>query len=347
MITEDQVSSIRKIISDATVVHLYTHAFPDGDAVASLAAFNYVLTKQRKITAYKIVPGLAAMYQWLPVQAIPPITSVAAPDAIVVLDAGQLHQLGALQTEVENLLHKVPVINIDHHYLTSDHFGNVNVVESASSTTEILYELFSLWPLTIDSDLATILLYGLVSDTHFFQKSNTSEESFVVAARLSNLGAEPSLVAQRYHKSKSLQVLKFWGEVISSIEILHNGDIGIGSISSAMFMRYQVEEHTINVDGLINFLTAVESTKVTVLLKERGDFIRVSFRSDFYESSEQPTVVEIINVSEIAKTFGGGGHVSASGCALRCSLAEARAKVIDACTHALDNPSLQVRLFQK
>lgn len=338
MIPSEKIEKIKDIVQKAENIHVYTHAHPDGDAISSLAAINLLLNKMGKTVLNRLATPIAPMYQWFHLSTTNSKT-LPLPDAIIGVDFGERQQLGSLSKIFRGDIKTVPTINIDHHISANREYGSINVVVNTASTTQIIFDLFQKWPLPIDENLATILLYGLVSDTYYFQKANTDLAAFRVAEELVRLGANPHVVAQKLHKSKSLLSLSFWGQVLSSIKLYQNGQIAVGSISNEMFKKYGAEEYSLNLDGLVNFMTAVETTKITMLLKERKEEVRVSFRSDFYESSEDDTKLEIINVGKIANKFGGGGHLGASGCSILSPLKEAESLLIQACLIALEDPT--------
>lgn len=331
MISTNNFLQFRSIIEKSNMIHLYTHAYPDGDAISSVAAMYHFLLSSGKKVICRCDTKLSPMYKWFEIS-INNKRNLESPDCIIVVDVGQTHQLGKLFEFVKGDFAKIPVINIDHHVLTNDKFGTVNLVYEAASTTQILYSLFKKWEFNIDKKIADILLYGLISDTYFFQKSNTTPEVLSLAAKLAELGADPSIVAQLLHKSKSVASISFWGKILASIEVFDNGQLALAVVSKDDFLNNDIEEYELNLDGLVNFMTAVETAKITVMMKERKDEIRVSFRSDFFKYGENWAAV---NVSKIARKFGGGGHATASGCALNVPLAIAKELIVGACLEGL------------
>lgn len=332
MISAKKFLQFCSIIETSTTIHLYTHAYPDGDAISSIAAMHHFLLSLNKKVICRCDTQLGPMYKWFGVTVNNKYT-LPPPDCIIVVDVGQTHQLGDLYEAVKDDFIKKPVINIDHHILTNDNFGVLNLVYESASTTQILYSLFVKWKFQIDKKLADILLYGLISDTYFFQKSNTTSKVLSLASKLADLGADPSIIAQQLHKSKSIKSISFWGKVLASMEVYNNGQLALAVITKKDFLNNEIEEYELNLDGLVNFMTAVETAKITVLIKERENEIRVSFRSDFFKYGDSWTA---INVSKIAKKFGGGGHATASGCSVKKPLSLAKKLIVDACLEGLN-----------
>lgn len=344
MIIEEKILvKIVNIIEQAEVFHIYSHANPDGDAIASLAAINFFLNSLRKKTIIRCDTKPSPMFEWINLT-LEDGHFISSPDAIIAMDMGSLNQMGKLYNYVKKDFSTVPVINIDHHYLTNDNFGTVNLVLEVASTTLIIYELFKKLNFPITESLASMLYYGLISDTYYFQKANTKPDTLVAAAELAKLGANPAILSQRVHKTKSESALRLWGEIISTMKVYSDGEIVVGSLDRNLFQKYKTEEQYLNLDGLINFMTCVQASKITVLLKERPDEIRISFRSDLFNLDNINEKIEVINVSKIAKQFGGGGHLGAAGCSLNPPLELAEETVIKACLEAMKDQSYYVRL---
>lgn len=331
-IPSELVSRIKSIMLSSSIVHVYTHAFPDGDALASLAAMREVLSGFGKVVICRCDTKVDSTFDWLGIM-VDNSYQLPSPDLICTVDFGDFSQLGDLYNKVRDDFENVPVINIDHHYRTSARFGTINLVENLSSTTLVLYNLMQQWPLKISRKLASMLYYGLLSDTHYFQRSNANGQAMQAAAELVKFGAKPAILAQRAYKTKSAETMKLWGEVMSGIELYHDSELAIGTVTLATLSKFLVGEYEADIDSLINLLTNIRTTKITDLLKERVGEVGVSFRSDLFGASPD----QIVDVSEIARNLGGGGHIGASGCTLKMSLASVKELVIRKCSMSLDS----------
>ena len=127
--------------------------------------------------------------------------------------------------------------------------------------------------------------------------------------------------------------MKLWGDVISRLELYHDDELAIGTVALLTLKKFLIGEYEADIDTLINLLTNIKTTKITILLKERVGEVSVSFRSDLFGASPY----QIIDVSKIAKDLGGGGHVGASGCTLKMPLDSAKGLVIRECSKVLDS----------
>jgi nanoRNase/pAp phosphatase (c-di-AMP/oligoRNAs hydrolase) len=110
-----------------------------------------------------------------------PITDI---DTIVMVDTATLHQLGEWSTKVESS--KKPIIFIDHHppHPSTSGFSTIQIIdESASSTCEIIYQLFVDLGFSVTKKIAKALLLGIVYDSRHF-KIATSKTLYSVAKLL-------------------------------------------------------------------------------------------------------------------------------------------------------------------
>lgn len=227
-------------------------------------------------------------------------------DLIIVVDAGDLEQLGKLYEDNVDLFYSIPVLNIDHHPSNSG-FGKVNLVDiTASSTTEILYELIKeLRPQNnlIDEDIATALLTGIITDTGSFQNSNTTPKALEISAELVNLGARQQEIIQNIYKTKQLSTLKLWGRILSKITYDSKYHLVWSTISHKDLEETQSTPDATG--GIIDeLMTNAPGAEIIVLLKEKQKgLLTGSIR----------TTNHFINASEIAALFGGGGHTRAAG----------------------------------
>ena len=146
-------------------------------------------------------------------------------DLIFAINTPDLENLGEFYEKNTELFFETPIINIDHHP-SNEYFGKVNLVEiPASSTAEIITELAGTLEIELDEDIANCLLAGIISNTNSFQKTNTTPNSFTVAASLMSAGANQQKIVRFLYKTKSLPVLKLLGKVMASLK--HNPDLNL------------------------------------------------------------------------------------------------------------------------
>jgi nanoRNase/pAp phosphatase (c-di-AMP/oligoRNAs hydrolase) len=139
-------------------------------------------------------------------------------DAIIVVGASDLEELGPTFTANADFFYNTPMINIDHR-ASNEQFGTVNLVDITSgSCAEVVFDLLSSrLPNLLSSDIATALYAGIVAGTDSFQKPSTTPRSFQVAANLIELQAQRELVIQYLVKTKPLKLIKLAGSVYAHL----------------------------------------------------------------------------------------------------------------------------------
>jgi phosphoesterase RecJ-like protein len=224
-------------------------------------------------------------------------------DLILTLDSPHLGMLGGIYDRYPTLFQGVPMINIDHH-ASNAHFGAVNLVDlAATSTAEILIGVIeSLGADLIDGDVATALLTGIIADTGSFQNANTTPKSLTIAAQMVGLGARQQEIVRQLFKTKSLAMLKLWGQILSNIQFdtdhkLVWGTAGLDDLSST-----GATEHDFS--GLIDeLMTSVPGADIVMLLSERKPKV----------ISGSVRTVKGVDAAAVCQMFGGGGHPGAAG----------------------------------
>lgn len=142
-------------------------------------------------------------------------------DLIVTLGVARLEDLGGLYSNHAQLFFETPVINIDFR-ADNDLFGQVNLVTlTASSVSEVVYDLVSKFDETlVDDSIATMLLAGLVAQTNSFQSQKTTPQAFVKASKLISLGARQQEIVTKLYRSKNIGMLRLWGRALARLK--HN-----------------------------------------------------------------------------------------------------------------------------
>lgn len=164
---------------------------------------------------------------------------------------------------------------------------------------------------------------SIVTDTGSFRYLSTTPEVLRIAADLVSLGVSPLQVAQDLYECHSASDLKFLGRVLGSLRQAQGGKVAWLEVPRSVLRAGRPGPEI--VDELVNYPRAVRTAEVAFVLREHpGRKIRISFRSKGR-----------VDVNEIAHSFGGGGHMAASGCTIEGTLAQARARVLRAVARAL------------
>jgi phosphoesterase RecJ-like protein len=242
-------------------------------------------------------------------------------EAIIVVDAGDLQQLGKFYEDNTDLFTRIPVINIDHH-ISNGNFGKINLVDyMAPSTTELIFHLLQSFPEfeeLIDEDIATLLLAGIITDTGSFQNSNTSPRAFAGASRLLDFGARQQEIIQHVYKTKNLSTLKLWGRVLTKIKTDETHKLVWSTITQTDLAETASNQDETG-DIIDELMTNAPGAEIVMLIKEREEgLVSCSIRS----------TVAGVDANEIAEYFGGGGHSAAAGFRIKSKTVEEAEKLI-------------------
>jgi len=197
------------------------------------------------------------------------------------------------------------VLNIDHHH-DNTRFGDLNlIVADASSTGEVLRDVIRELGIELTPELAEPLYIALVTDTGRFQYANTTPKSLRLAAELVDAGADVHAVFQEVYESVEFAKLKLLARALERARVFEGGRIVVSHLLRNDFTDVGAPEPYS--EGIIDSLRAVEGSELAVLIREPprddGPTRRISLRASIDE----------LDVSAIARSFGGGGHRQAAG----------------------------------
>jgi bifunctional oligoribonuclease and PAP phosphatase NrnA len=291
-----------------------THENPDGDALGSLLAMALALDGLGK-DAVKYLAGASPLpqeYAFMPLDELGrSLPADAGERVLVAVDCANESRLGP---DPEILKSAPLVVNIDHHH-DNTRFGDVNlVVATASSTGEVLRDVFRELGVELTPAIAEALYIALVTDTGRFQYTNTSPKALRLAAELVEAGANIHRVFQGVYESVQFAKLKLLARALERAQVAEGGRIVVSHLLRDDFTEVGAAEPY--AEGIIDFLRAVEGADMAVLIREppraEGPTRRVSLRASLDE----------LDVSAIARKWGGGGHRQAAGFSTEASVDE-------------------------
>jgi phosphoesterase RecJ-like protein len=215
---------------------------------------------------------------------------------------------------------KATKVMIDHH-LEPEGFAEFTQWDvTSASTAGLVYELIEELGETrlIDANIASCLYAGLMTDTGGFRHNNTHHREFLIASKLVATGANPHEIAKEVYDTNTLERLRLTGYVLSQkLNVLPEYHTAYMTLSQAELRQFGAQ--TGDTEGLVNYGLSVKGVKLSVLMYDRNDEIKLSFRS-----------LEDFSVNEMArKHFDGGGHKNASGGTTRMSLEQTLKKFLE------------------
>jgi bifunctional oligoribonuclease and PAP phosphatase NrnA len=295
---------LERIRADERFV-LATHENPDGDALGSLVAMHGLLSALGKDSRMFIAPSefpLPHEYRFFELDdLIQDAPGDIAECTVVFLDCGNIDRNSA-----SVLRDGAHLLNIDHHH-DNTHFGTLDyVVDRASCTAEIVWDLMQALDVHPTRAVAEALYVGLITDTGRFMYENTGPRAHEMAAQLIVAGVDVQGIYRRLYEETPLAKLTLLTLALQQVRRFDSGRLTLATLSAADFREAEAE--TSYSEGIIDHLRAVQGTKVAALVRELTD----EDRAGHYKASLRATDDDV-DVSVIARAQGGGGHRRAAG----------------------------------
>jgi phosphoesterase RecJ-like protein len=303
----DDIRAVVAALRDNDRFVVTSHEAPDGDALGSMLATGLALRQLEK-DAVMFLGGPAPLpgeYRFLELAQnglLRERPSDFGERVLVAVDCASADRVGA----EPGLVDAAPfTVNIDHHH-DNPRFGDVNlIVDDASSTGEVLADVFRELDVRLTPEIAEALYIALVTDTGRFQYANTTPKALRLAADLVDAGADVHRVFQGVYENVQFAKLKLLARALDRAQVLEGGEIVVSYL-----LRYDFEAVGATEpysEGIIDFLRSAEGALVSALIREPprdgAPARKVSLRSS----------VDEVDVSAIARKSGGGGHRGAAG----------------------------------
>jgi len=302
-----------KIIKNNRRIAIATHIDPDCDGISAVLACAHLVKhyKPQKPILFCDSP-IPTKYNLL-LRRWKFTKKISDFDLLIVVDSAGISRV--LPDLGDNMLAKLKsqmIVNIDHHR-SNDSFGQLQIIdEHASSTCEMIYEIFRKLRIKIDQLLAEIFYCGIYSETGGFAYPNTTNKVFKIASDLVRLGIKPSSLVKKLN-AKTLGGTLLLSKVLNTIEI--KDGVGIMYLTQNMLKRSRAEMP--DSENFISFLQAIKAVRVSFFLREEKGGTRISLRSD-----------GIVDVDKLAAKYGGGGHRLAAGIKVKKDLNAAKQEIL-------------------
>lgn len=224
-------------------------------------------------------------------------------DAALVVDTSSQIQLDKAAEPI--LTSALPLIIIDHHTV-GDKFNALLLCNNkADSTGLLITQAFEALNIPISAATAQALFTAICTDTGWFRFPSVKPETFTAAAKLVECGAHPAKLYANLFEKYPFARLKMQGVIMNNAKQYFNDKLIISFAKQSDFEKYNASPA--DLEGIINQLLTIAGTEVAIILTQQVDsssrnIVKLNFRSK-----------TSFNVAELAKSFGGGGHVQASG----------------------------------
>jgi phosphoesterase RecJ-like protein len=306
-------AAIEKAVKGARSALLVSHVDPDGDSIGSMLAMGILLSQLGVECDFYSEDGVPRIYKFLP--GADKVKNRLGPDRhydlLLAMDSSDISRLGEKldAREAARL-----IVNIDHHP-DNTQYGDINYVERSSSTAELVYHLAGHMKIKISRALAENLYVALITDTGNYRYENTSVATFMMAADLLKAGVDTHDITTRIYDTKTIASIRIQAAALSDLEISPDRKAAWAAVTQEMMEQSGAKGE--DLVGLVDQIRSIEGIEVAILFREDKGDVKVNFRSK-----------EKINVSEIAKRFGGGGHIRAAGAILKDSMEGAKNRVV-------------------
>lgn len=320
----EQAPLILAEIQKAQSILLHCHPSPDPDSVCSALAMKYACEQLGKKAT--IIRGDATVLSegFMRFPGVDAIVGksfsevdLSEYDLFISLDSGSPDRVSAKQPPSFPL--SIRSINIDHHK-SNTLFGDINLVDMCTSTTVILYQLFSLWKVEITHDIAINLFMGLYTDSGGLKYYPVDYRVFQIATELVKIAPDFVDIIFHMENSQNREAIYFERLALDSIETFLDENIVMASISLKQLEDNHIQLDSIHTD-IPNKLKSVAGWNIGMILVEREPgIVKVSMRSrDMHK----------FDVSKLAVELGGGGHRAAAGIRFSgVTLEEAKEKIV-------------------
>jgi bifunctional oligoribonuclease and PAP phosphatase NrnA len=315
MTPEASIAALLEAFRSTPRFILTSHARPDGDAIGSVLALAEVLDQLGCQTDIVLADPIPFVYRTLPnigrIHHAPSASDIVPDPGVtaILLECDSIERTGLLGLEDRCL------INIDHH-ASGRHFAYLNWIdEHACAVAAMIYRIALAAKVEITPSMATCLYTAILSDTGSFTYSSTNTETFALAHDLTARGANPSQIARDIYFSNSASKIRLLGTALSNLRT--DGPLAWTWVTNQDMDTAGAEVE--DCEGVVNYLISINGVESAVFLRElpTASQFRLSIRSKGK-----------IDVAQVAESFGGGGHRSASGCTLDGPLGVATDRIL-------------------
>ncbi|MBI5020883.1 MAG: bifunctional oligoribonuclease/PAP phosphatase NrnA [Ignavibacteriales bacterium] len=306
---ENAIDNIIDLIKNNQNFIITTHVNPDGDAIGSELALTRAIRQLGKNAVIINHNSTPDNYQWMDtdnmiLHFIPEQhrDHILNADIIFILDVNQPDRLRSLEPFVKQS--KALKVVIDHH-LEPHPFGDHYLIDhDATSTGEILYKLLmKLDNFNIDKEIAIALYTAIMTDTGSFRFPRTDPETHTIAAHLLQCGADPTEIYVNVYENWTCGRMRLLGEALDTMKTIHEGKVAYILCTQKMFKETGTTE--VETDNFTVYPMSIKGVVVGILFNELQNGVKISFRS----KGDVP-------INELAKEFGGNGHLNAAGARL-------------------------------
>jgi phosphoesterase RecJ-like protein len=310
--TQQDIERIKQLLESPKQIVIVPHKNPDGDAMGSTLGLYHYLKKANHLVTVITPNDYPDFLKWIPgdstvlkhdLQTKESNSLIEKADVIFTLDFNALHRTGNMESVLTES--KAIKIMIDHHQAPDDYATYVFSDVTMSSTCEMVYHFIDMLgdANNIDSNIATCLYLGIMTDTGSFRFSSTSSQTHHVVANLIEKGANNSQIHNNVYDSNTPEKLQLLGCALSNLKIIPEYRTAYITLTQEELNRYNYRKG--DTEGVVNYGLSLNNIVLAAIFiedKQEG-IIKISLRSKGQFS-----------VNELSRShFEGGGHTNAAG----------------------------------
>jgi len=303
-------------------VLITAHINPDGDGIGSMLALGEAIAAMGKQVTLYTRDGVPDNLEFLPSakKISHELPSAADIDAAIMVDCGEPVRAG---DDFAKWVEGKPIAVIDHHLYTELPGATMCLDVTAASAGEVAWHVIVALDVKRTAEMALNIYTTLVVDTGFFRYSNTTAKVLGLAAELVEVGADPWCVARNLDESHPERRLRLLAKSLETLSVLEGGRYACMDVTQAMLK--ETGATIADSDEFAPYPRSIDTVEVSALFREeKPGRTKVSLRSKEY-----------VNVAELARRQGGGGHERAAGFGIDLSIGETKELVAKEIREAL------------
>ncbi len=288
-------------INKYSIIVIAGHKEPDGDCIGSVLALASFLNRLNKktilLSAGPFKRSEIAMYEPFFSSTLQKEYKKRGDVGAILVDCADIDRTGCIKYEIRDL----PLAIIDHHATNNNTSPLCFVEPTAPAAACLVQDLIEHMGYQLTKDEAFFILFATCTDTGFFRHlDERSEETFLRVSRLVERGASPKIIFAKMNGGKSFASRILIGRSLERLVLYYEGRLAITYQTYEDFLEYGLDGR--DTDSLYMLIQAIKGVEAIVVIKEEENGCSIGFRS-----------FDHIDVSSVAKNFGGGGHKQASG----------------------------------
>lgn len=317
MTTKIDIQSAAGQLKEKDNILILCHKNPDGDTLGSAAALAHALLAMGKKAFVACHNRIPAKYDYLN---IPLYEEGMEVGFVTAVDVAGVNLLG---DSLMDWAHKIDLC-IDHHGSNGEYAKCLCLKSDCPAAAELMYEIICEMGCEITPHIADCLYTGILTDTGCFKYSSTTPLTHEIGARLMELGAQHTMLVEKFFMSKTKKAVQLEKYMLNNLEYYFDDRCALLILTRDAMQEIQPDPT--DLDGLSSMPRDFEGVEISILirpLREDGNY-KLSIRTG-----------ESVDACALASALGGGGHIRAAGCEVIGSIETVKKAILKEVENAL------------